>query len=391
MLLLSSICLLSVLAIVIVLINGYHRLRTLGTVEKRAGEDQPLVSIVVPACNEQDTLAPALRSLCDQDYANVEIIVVNDRSTDRTGQVIEAIRNEHPGITAVTLDALPDGWLGKPHALHTGAGLAHGAFLVFTDADIRMEPTTISRAVRAMQDGKLDHLALVFQNEGGSQLLNSLVSDVGAGLLLLLQPWKARDPRSRFFTGVGAFNMVRSSAYRAVGGHEQIRMQVIDDVFLGKVIKRNHYRQDSLLAPDHIRVGWYASIPDMIDGLMKNVFALFAYKLWLAVAMCLLVIIVTILPVWGALLVDGLPRLFFLAAVFLRLSVIGGGMIQSGLSLRTIPLLLITPYLTLYIILRAVWKTTRERGITWRGQFYPLAELRKQEWLFAGMFDHPHH
>ena len=386
MLLLSSISLVCVLAIFFVLINGYRQLGTLGEVRVWTGEESPLVSIIVPACNEEETLAPALRSLCDQDYPNVEIIVVNDRSTDLTAEVIQAIRSDHQNITAVTIDALPDGWLGKPHALHTGAGLSSGEYLVFTDADIRMEPTTISRAVSAMEIKSLDHLALVFQNEGGSLLLNSLVSDVGAGLLLLLRPWRARDSRSRFFTGVGAFNMVRSSVYRAVGGHEQIRMQVIDDVFLGKVIKRNHYRQDSLLAPDHIRVGWYPSIPDMIDGLMKNVFALFDYKLWLAVAACLLVVIVTILPVWGALLVDGLPRLLFLAAVFLRLFVIGGGMIQSGLPPRTIPLLLITPYLTLYIILRAVWKTTQGQGITWRGQFYPLAELRKQEWLFAGMF-----
>jgi hypothetical protein len=386
MLLLSTICLIFILTILFLLATGYRKLGNLGEVDEWTGEDSPLVSIIVPACNEEGGIAPALRSLCEQDYPQIEIIVVNDRSTDRTAEVVETIREDHPAIAVVTIDALPEGWLGKPHALQTGARLASGDYLVFTDADIRMEPTTISRAVRAMHDNSLDHLALVFQNEGGSLLLNTLVSDVGAGLLLLLQPWKARDPQSRFFTGVGAFNMVRSTVYRAIDGHQQIRMQVIDDVFLGKLIKRNRYRQDSLLAPEHITVPWYPSVPAMVDGLMKNVFALFHYKAWLAGLACLLVIVVEIIPVFGAVLADGLPQWLFLAGVFLRLLVTGAGMVYSGLPLLAVPLLLVTPYLNLYIIARAVWKTSRENGITWRGRFYPLTELRKQEWLFAGMF-----
>jgi glycosyltransferase involved in cell wall biosynthesis len=370
----------------LVLATGYRCLADIGDVPEWDHADAPLVSVIVPACNEEDTIEAGLRSLCSQSYPNLEIIVVNDRSTDRTGEIIESIRQEHPQVKLITLHELPAGWLGKPHALEKGAGQARGDYFLFTDADIHHAETTISRVVRKMQVDRFDHLSLIFQNRGGGLLLNVLISDVGAGLLLLLRPWKAKDIKSRVFTGVGAFNMVRSSVYRAIGGHEPIRMQVIDDVFIGKLIKWGGYSQDCLLARNHVTVQWYATISEMIDGLMKNVFALFHYRFIGALGGIVLIVLVVIAPVWGVFLVEGTVRMLFLGAALIRLAGIGAGIVLAGLPPYGVLYLLVTPYITLYVIGRAVWTTYRSGGITWRGRFYPLAELRTAEWLFSGMF-----
>ena len=105
------------------------------------------MSIIVPACNEEEKIEAGLRSLAAQNYQRIEIIVINDRSTDRTGQVIDRVRLEFPQIRRIDLESLPPGWLGKPHALQRGAEAATGEYLVFTDADVVLESTTISRAL----------------------------------------------------------------------------------------------------------------------------------------------------------------------------------------------------------------------------------------------------
>lgn len=386
---LSLFCLVFMIYVTLVLATGYRYLDDVSDIPEWEGDIAPLVSAIVPACNEEATVESGLRSLCLQSYPNLEIIVVNDRSTDNTVAVIEAVRKDFPQVQLVSITELPIGWLGKPHALQAGANRARGEYLLFTDADICQEKTTISRAVRKIHMDMLSHLSLIFQNRGGSLLLNVLICDVGAGLLLLLRPWKAKDPKSRFFSGVGAFNMVKRSVYHAIGGHERIRMQVIDDVFIGKLVKWGGFTQDCLLAQNHVTVPWYPTVPEMIAGLMKNVFALFHYRLCWAVGGMLLIVLVVIAPVWGMFLADGTVQLFFLGAVLLRLAGIGAGIVMAGLPVYGGFYLLLTPYITLYIIGRAVWSAYRLQGITWRSQFYPLSELRKARWLFGGILTGP--
>jgi len=142
----------------------------------------PLVSIIVPACNEEMTLEPALRSLLKLDYPNREIIVIDDRSTDGTFELIKKLAQEFPEIRLEQVTELPTGWLGKNHALYWGAKQARGTILLFTDADIVMEPSTLSRAVTCFVDEKLDFLSLIFQNIAQGGLLNAMVIDALGGL-----------------------------------------------------------------------------------------------------------------------------------------------------------------------------------------------------------------
>lgn len=338
----------------------------------------PLVSVIVPACNEAETIEPALRTLLAQDYPNLEIIVVNDRSTDDTGSVLLRVQHQSDRPFAIhTIGRLPAGWLGKSHALMQGAQSASGEILLFTDADIEMEKSTISRAVAVMEGKRLDHLCLVFQIVGGNWLLNGMILDAAVGLLALFRPWKAQDPKNRHFMGVGAFNMVKAAVYRAVGGHNPIRMQPIDDIMLGKIIKEQGFRQMCQLGQPLMRVCWYGSVSAMVEGLMKNVFALFHYRAWLALLAMAAVATLTLLPVFGMFWATGGARPLFAAAVLLRLAAFAVGAPVCGMRLTAVAGSLLSPFMSIYIIGRATFLTLKHRGIFWRGSFYPLAELRK--------------
>ncbi|MDO9042984.1 MAG: glycosyltransferase family 2 protein, partial [Desulfocapsaceae bacterium] len=357
---------------------GSHKLGSLGDIAPTTAADAPLVSIIVPACNEAETIGPALATLLAQEYPNLEIVVVNDRSTDATGEVLREMQQCHPELIILDIHELPPGWLGKHHALHCGAALARGDILLFTDADIHMAPDTVARAVNRLEQAGLDHLCLIFKNKAKGWLLNSFILDAGGGLFLLFKPWLAGNPKSRRFMGVGAFNMVRRQAYEQVGGHTAIKMHPIDDIMLGKIIKEAGLRQECLSGYDFVTVDWYHSIGAMIDGLMKNIFALVNFNTALALAGAVGVSLLTILPPWGVLLCHGPARLFFALTVALRLVFFSQAARYSGLSPWLAPAALVTPYVTVYTILKATFTTLKNKGISWRGSHYSLDELRRK-------------
>ncbi len=357
---------------------GSRRLGSLSDITPTAATDAPLVSIIVPACNEAKTIGPALATLLAQQYGHLEIVVVNDRSTDGTGKILREMQQRHPGLIILDIHELPDGWLGKHHALHCGAALAKGEILLFTDADIHMKPDTVARAVHRLKQAGLDHLCLIFKNKAKGWLLNSLILDAGGGLFLLFKPWLASNPKSRRFMGVGAFNMVRRRSYEQVGGHAGIKSHPIDDIMLGKIIKEAGLRQECLSGYDFVTVEWYHSTGAMINGLMKNIFALANFNTALALSGAVGIGLLTILPPWGVLLCHGPARIFFALTVVLRLAFFSQAARYGGLSPWLAPAALVTPYITVYTIIRATFLTLKNNGITWRGSHYPLDELRRK-------------
>jgi len=356
---------------------GIRKMRSLRGIMLFEQEVRPKVSIIVPACNEEKTIEPALLSILNMDYNPVEIIVVNDRSTDGTGEILAQIKQEYPELLIHTIEELPEGWLGKNHALHQGVLQAQGEFVLFTDADILFEKTTLSRAMSIMINEQIDHLSLIFRNIARGLLLNAMMVDAGGGLFFLFKPWKVSDPKSKNFIGVGAFNLVRKSVYIEIGGHEQIRMHPIDDIMLGKIIKRNGFRQECLSGYDFLAVHWYDSPVHMINGLMKNIFALYNFRVSYVMIAVLMICLLTILPLWGVFLTSGMTQLVCFLTVFIRLLSSAYGANITGTTYWTLPLALVTPYINIYIILKGILVTLTNDGIDWRGTHYPLNKLKE--------------
>jgi len=370
------------LCTLLTLFVGSLKTNDLVDIDPVSGDQLPMVSIIVPACNEEATIEPALRSLVQMQYPCLEIIVLDDRSTDGTFQLLQRLQQEFPQIRIKRIEELPPGWLGKNHALQQGADMARGEILLFTDADVILEPGTLSRAVHHFMDKELDHLSLIFRNTSRNPLLNAMVVDTFGGLFLLLRPWQVKNPNSRAFIGVGAFNMISVPAYQQLGGHAALKMHPIDDVMLGKKIKQLGLRQDCLLGGNFVRVHWYGTVREMIRGLMKNIFALYGYRISCAGAAIAGIIIMTILP-QGGLLFAGTPaRILFGLVLLCRLAFFS--ITARMIRVRPIPVFwsLLTPYLIIAIIVQAVRTTITNQGIDWRGTRYSLQELRKQEPLF---------
>jgi glycosyltransferase involved in cell wall biosynthesis len=362
--------------------RGVRRMGRLELIAPLAGKELPRVSIIVPACNEAKTIAAGLRSLLVQDYTNLEFVVIDDRSTDGTGKVVEALQVEGGGLLLHRINELPEGWLGKSHALQVGADLATGDYLLFTDADVILEQSTVSRAMTHMLQGDLDHLPLIFANRGGTPLLDCLILELGLGMLFCFRPWRVREAASPFFMGVGAFNLIRRSAYQVIDGHRSFALHPIDDVMLGKLVKERGLRQDCLLALEHVTVPWYATVGEMVQGLEKNGFAFFHYRLWLLVPLLLLVVIGNILPLWGAVFAAGVAQWLWTTAVAIKLITLAFALRRQGRPMWYLPGGLVTPYITLFILLRSAWVVVGQGGIRWRERFYPLAQLKKSRALF---------
>ena len=267
-----------VLAVIFIDFAAGHRTLRYLTNVRPALHGPPLSSVAV-AWNESGRIETALRSLLHLDYPNLEIIVVNDRSTDETGAILDRLARQHSRFRIKHVSKLPEGWLGKNHALHVGAAEASGALLLFSAADVVFEPTTLRRAVALIEQEGLDHLAALPDVRVPGLALNAFVVACSVFFFLYTRPWKARNGRSWHHIGVGAFNLIRAGAYRAIGTHDAIAMRPDDDIKLGKLVKKRGLRQDVVYARDLVTVEWYSSLGKLIDGLMKNAFAGVNYSL----------------------------------------------------------------------------------------------------------------
>ena len=334
------------------------------------------VSIIVAARNEEEKIEEALLSLLSQDYPDFEIVVVDDRSTDRTAAILDRLGRDHPCLRVIHLRELPPGWLGKNYALYAGSEQAQGELLLFTDADVVMEPTTLSRAVAQLQDRELDHLTLAPQAIMPNALLDLFVGAFMVFFSIYARPWKARDPKSRAHIGIGAFNLVRREAYRAAGTHRAIRMRPDDDLKLGKLIKQAGGRQDILNGRGMIRVRWYASFAELIDGLMKNAFAVLEYSVAAVVLTSAAQLLFNVWPFAAVFVTSGPTRLLNLAVVALIVAICFEAARFSG-NRRWLGILFpLATLLFVYIVWRSMVVTLASGGITWRGTHYKLAELR---------------
>jgi glycosyltransferase involved in cell wall biosynthesis len=362
------------LLILIDFVIGHRQLRFLSRVPPAASG--PTVSVVVAARNEAAGIEAGLRSIQRLDYPDLDIIAVDDRSTDGTGVILDRMAAGDPRLTIIRVAELPAGWLGKNHALFVGASHARGEFLLFTDADIVFEPTTLRRAVAVVRDGSVDHLTALPDVRVPGVALGAFVTAFSVFFALFTRPWKARDPRSGHHVGVGAFNLIRASAYRAIGTHEAIAMRPDDDLKLGKLVKKHGFRQEVVYGRNCVVVEWYSTLGALIDGLMKNSFASVNYSLWAVVGSTAALLIMNVWPFAGLFLTAGLTRVLNVSGVVLIELIVltsihyNGGRWWQAL---TYPL---AALLFAYIIWRSALLAVSSGKVRWRDTAYPLDRMR---------------
>jgi glycosyltransferase involved in cell wall biosynthesis len=333
--------------------------------------------VVVPARDEAVRVEEALRSLANLDYPALEVIAVDDRSTDGTGAIIDRMAAEEPRVRSLHIAALPEGWLGKCHAMQAGARRTDGELLLFTDGDVVFAPDTVRLAVRYLLARKLDHLALLPGLVPGGYWEDAAKSYFAMLFIVGVRAWAAGSASKNVYVGIGAFNLVRRTAYEAIGGHETLRLDVADDLMLGKRIKQAGFRQEALIAADHLRLRWQEGVGGFIRGLEKNGFAALGYSLPFLFLVTALVFILYAIP-WLGVLIFRDARIFGYAVTVLLMHGSYGycaSFERNGWLLA--PALPFAALLYLFALWRSAWITLRQGGVRWRDTFYPLEVLKR--------------
>lgn len=355
---------------------GYLNIPSLRDVPPSREDDAPRVSVIVAARNEERHIRAAVQSLLAQSYSRLELIVVDDRSEDDTARILRELAAADRRLRTVRIDRLPDGWLGKTNALQKGAEAASGTLLLFADADVVMDPEAVARAVRLIILERGDHLAVAPTLVSPTWPLALVVNYFMMWFLLWLRPWRARDPRSRSFIGIGAFNLVRADTFAALGGFSRIAMRPDDDIMLGKLLKRNGRRQLLASADGLVSVEWYRTVRELALGFRKNAFAGMDYSALRTAGAVLGNAVLCVWPFIAMWTTTGAERRWYVTSAVAQMIAYAGPAVVH----RTRPwLALLYPMaaaMFVTILVAAVARTLRRGGIEWRETFYPLERLR---------------
>ena len=337
----------------------------------------PSISILVAARDEGEKLPGALQTFLALDYPLYEIVAVDDRSVDATGRILQAAAQNDSRLKAMRVDSLPPGWLGKPHALQQAYEKSSGDWLVLTDADVHFRPDLLRLAITLAREKGWEHLTLL----GRAKMFNAgekiAMTFFSLGFLMGIRPWKVSDSRSRVYAGVGAFQLIRRSAYEKIGAHRRLAMEVVDDMKLGKLVKDAGIPSGLATAGDAVSVHWHAGIGNMILGTTKNFFATTGFRAGIAALQILGLLLAFIFPVAAWPFTHGLGRWFDLIAIALPVIAMGGVCREFGVSLLyalTDPL---GALIFIWMLARSTIVTLWKGGIEWRGTFYPLEELKR--------------
>jgi cellulose synthase/poly-beta-1,6-N-acetylglucosamine synthase-like glycosyltransferase len=337
----------------------------------------PSVSLLFAARDEEEKLPAALTTLQRIDYPQLQIIAVNDRSADATGRILQEAATQDPRLKVITVEALPPGWLGKPHALKQAYGASSGEWLLFTDADVKFRPDAIRRAMAIVNAHKLDHLTLIGDIEMHGFWEKTVLTFFALGFYLGTNPRAVSNPKSRAYLGIGAFQLVRRSAYEASGTHRRLAMEVVDDIKLGKIVKQSGFRSAAGLSGDYVSVRWHSGLGNIIRGVTKNFFATAGFRIRTVVFQLAGVFCTNVLPFVALPFVRGWMLALAAASALMAIGVHAGTAIVMGAS----PLYALTHPLGAlifdYMLLRSTAITLKQGGIVWRGTFYPLKELRR--------------
>lgn len=351
-------------------------------------EKWPKLSIIIPACNEAETIKPAVNTLLEQDYPDFEIVLINDRSTDGTGAIIDEIVDKDPRVKAVHIEKLPDGWIGKVNALNTGTKLAVGEWMLFTDADVHLRQGTLRKALALAEADKADHLALLPKPTANSFWLDVVIHAFGAIFLQVTGAVDVGRPGSKSFVGTGAFNLVRRAAFDRTEGFSWLRMEPVDDVGLGLMLAISGAKSSYAIATRDISIIWYPSIKAMFKGVEKNLFGAAANYSLIRMGVIVALICAFALAPFAAIMSFNVLPLFMLGIITYAFMVFGSLFMKEIFGQKFLPFFLAQFGLLIVsiMLLRSGIVCRLKGGIDWRGTEYKTEDLLAGQRLEAGVF-----
>ncbi len=345
-------------------------------------EGAPTITVIVPARDEAGNIAATLDTLMQQDYPRIRVVAVDDRSTDRTGYIMEEYAERFPGrLTVLHISELPPGWLGKTHALAQALNLAElqaneSEYVLFTDADVLFSPSILRRSLAYAQGERADHLVTVPTMQ---------VRTWGEGVVLgffqifglwASRPWKVADPNAqRDVVGIGAFNLLRRDALVKLGGLAPQRLAVLEDITLARRVKAAGLRQRMAFAPGLVLVHWASGANGLMRVMSKNLFSAFNFRPVLALLACVWIVVFCVAPIagmaWSGTL---LPGLLVAACVSVAYRIYGE---RSWIPAKYGWAFPLGAVAFIYAVARSMVVVWKDRGVRWRGTLYPLRELRR--------------
>lgn len=348
----------------------------------------PRVSVVVPACNEEAGVEDALRSLLAQSYPNVQIVAIDDRSTDRTGSIMDRLAADDARLSVVHITELREGWLGKLNALDRGVGKCDGEWLLFADADAHLGVDTLKRCISYADAHGVDFVSVVPHIGSAGFLGDTTFNVVTASLCLAMKPWQIRDPKTTTVGATGAFMLVRRAAFDRTPGFEWLKLEVADDFGLSLMIKTHGGRCDMLAARDEVQIAWYSSLMEIATKMQKNFFAISGrFSIARIVGQALLMAWLGAFPLAALALLGRVEneshRLWLagLLAVTVGLQLVSTMAASVWAARPLLPSLFpsVGYVLLAWMMLRAGLVGWRRGGIEWRGVLYPTQLLRERQ------------
>ncbi len=357
--------------------RGMRGLPRLKEIEPAVDNACPSVSLLFTARDEADKLPGALPTLLAQDYPRYEVVAADDRSQDATPEILARFAAANPRLKVVHVTLLRPGWLGKPHGLAHAYARASGQWLVFTDADVHFAPDLLRRSIALAQARAWDHLTLFGSLELDGFWEKTATTYFGVGFIFGVEPWRVHDPRSRRYMGAGYFQLIRRTTYEAIGTHERLAMEILDDMKLGKLVKLGGFSSGVAVADEHVRLRWHHGFREIVKGVTKNFFAASNFNVFRVCRDVASILAISILPLVAFPMSHGLARLFAAAAVILAVGIhawCARNYHISRLYGLTHPL---GALIFCYMLLRSMMVTLWRGGVVWRDTFYPLEELRR--------------
>lgn len=379
----STILFILALIIIFWIHNQYH-LDIVVTPATPPAAGAPLISICIPARDEEQNIRNCVRAILGQDYPNIEVIVLDDRSTDATPGILRQLAVQNDKLNIVSGSDPPEGWAGKPHALFQAAAIAHGEWLCFVDADTFLKPNCLSACYTRAIETKADLFTTMNQQILGSFWEKVVMPLVMTALSVGFSPRKVNDPSRRDAVANGQFILIKRTVYDSIGGHQRVKDQIVEDKAIAEQVKWNGYR---LIVADGMQVlntRMYTSLPTMWEGWTKNIYLGLrdhpAMLLLGAFGATLALIAALFLPIWPVIgafwylkgggwlgIVVILQALTVWCVLIFMRARVANKMNISAWYATTTPL---GAGVFAAIMLTSAWKILSGQGVTWRGRKY---------------------